>query len=94
MVLSALRSRLRPKSPYPDTSAGQPGSDVSVLRDKDLAYVRTEAGNGSLPSYQEAVGAPVEATSPLGYHVGWATVIFLNVNQMIGTGIFSTRMSN
>ncbi|KAF3353391.1 hypothetical protein VdG1_08375 [Verticillium dahliae VDG1] len=38
----------------------------------------------------EAAGAPVESKSPLGYHVNWLTVIFLNINMMIGTGIFST----
>lgn len=67
-------------------------SDVSVIRDGDLAYTVEKAENGSKPSYQEAAGAPVESKSPLGYHVGWLTVVFLNVNQMIGTGIFSTRM--
>lgn len=66
-------------------------SDVSVIHDGDLAYTMERAGNGSKPSYQEAAGAPVESKSPLGYHVGWLTVVFLNVNQMIGTGIFSTR---
>jgi amino acid transporter len=65
-------------------------SEPSVLHDGDLAYTLNTAGNGSKPSYQEAVGAPVESESPLGYNVGWVTVIFLNVNQMIGTGIFST----
>ena len=67
-------------------------SEPSVLHDGGLSYVRVKADNGSLPSYQEAVGAPVEISSPLGYDVGWITVIFLNVNQMIGTGVFSTRM--
>ncbi|KAI5863700.1 amino acid transporter [Durotheca rogersii] len=65
-------------------------TDVSVLHDGNLAYTVEKAGNGSKPSYQEVTGAPVESRSPLGYHVGWLTVIFLNVNQMIGTGIFST----
>ncbi|KAK1569477.1 amino acid permease-domain-containing protein [Colletotrichum navitas] len=65
-------------------------SEHSIIRDGDLAYMLAKGGNGSKPSYQEAVGAPVEKHSPLGYHVGWLTVIFLNVNQMIGTGIFST----
>jgi len=64
-------------------------SEGTILRDGDLAFVREKAGNDSGPSYQEAVGAPVESSSPLGYNVGWVTVIFLNVNQMIGTGIFS-----
>ncbi|KAG4220649.1 hypothetical protein PC116_g30872 [Phytophthora cactorum] len=75
----------------PAVDAHPSSSDVSVIRDGDLAYTLEKAGNGSKPSYQEAAGAPVESKSPLGYHVGWLTVIFLNVNQMIGTGIFSTR---
>ncbi|KAF2227757.1 high affinity methionine permease [Elsinoe ampelina] len=37
-----------------------------------------------------ANGAPVETVSPLGYHVGWAGILFLNVSQMVGTGVFST----
>ncbi|KAI2780126.1 amino acid transporter [Daldinia loculata] len=65
-------------------------SDISVIHDGNLAYTLEKAGNGSKPSYQEAAGAPVESKSPLGYHVGWITVLFLNINQMIGTGIFST----
>ena len=68
-------------------------TDISIIHDGDLAYTVAKAENGSKPSWQEAVGAPVESRSPLGYHVGWLTVIFLNVNQMIGTGIFSTRMA-
>jgi hypothetical protein len=68
-------------------------SEPSVIHDGGLAYTRVKGGNGSKPSYQEAVGAPVESKSPLGYNVGWITVIFLNVNMMIGTGIFSTRTS-
>ncbi|KAF5024372.1 hypothetical protein F66182_3559 [Fusarium sp. NRRL 66182] len=68
-------------------------SEPSVIHDGGLAYTRVKGGNGSKPSYQEAVGAPVESKSPLGYNVGWATVIFLNINMMIGTGIFSTPAS-
>ncbi|KAI0409560.1 high-affinity methionine permease [Xylaria palmicola] len=65
-------------------------SDLEVIHDGELTYTVAKAQNGSGVTYQEAVGAPVESRSPLGYHVGWVTVIFLNVNQMIGTGIFST----
>ncbi|KAF1971270.1 high-affinity methionine permease [Bimuria novae-zelandiae CBS 107.79] len=39
---------------------------------------------------QDASGAPVEQVSPLGYHVGWYGILFLNVSQMVGTGVFST----
>ncbi|KLU91233.1 high-affinity methionine permease [Magnaporthiopsis poae ATCC 64411] len=65
-------------------------SEPSIIHDGDLAYTHAKGGNGSQSAYQEAVGAPVETKSPLGYHVGWMTIIFLNINQMIGTGIFST----
>ncbi|KAI0514855.1 high-affinity methionine permease [Xylaria bambusicola] len=65
-------------------------SDLQVIHDGELTYTVVKANNGSGVTYQEAVGAPVESNSPLGYHVGWVTVIFLNVNHMIGTGIFST----
>ncbi|KAI3329411.1 high-affinity methionine permease [Xylariaceae sp. AK1471] len=72
------------------TDPSASSSDLEVIHDGDLTYITAKAHNGSGLTYQEAVGAPVESKSPLGYHVGWVTVIFLNVNQMIGTGIFST----
>ena len=78
----------------PAVEANPSSSDISVIHDGNLAYTVEKAENGSKPSYQEAAGAPVESKSPLGYHVGWLTVIFLNVNQMIGTGIFSTRKTS
>jgi hypothetical protein len=66
-------------------------SDVKV--DGSLEFVHEYGGNESQPSYQEASGAPVENVSPLGLHVDGFTTIFLNIGQMIGTGVFSTRMS-
>ena len=68
-------------------------SQESVIRDGDLEYTKEEGGNDSKPSYQEASGAPVEKESPLGYQIRWFTVIFLNIGQMVGTGVFSTRKS-
>ncbi|OBT73341.1 hypothetical protein VF21_08418 [Pseudogymnoascus sp. 05NY08] len=62
----------------------------SVVRDGNLEYTKETAGNESQPSYQEASGAAVEKESPLGYEINWFTVIFLNIGQMIGTGVFST----
>jgi hypothetical protein len=41
--------------------------------------------------HQDGSGAPVEQVSPLGYHVGSAAILCLNVGQMVGTGVFSTR---
>ncbi|KAG6003907.1 hypothetical protein E4U21_001585, partial [Claviceps maximensis] len=72
-----------------NASAPSPSGD-DVLYDGNLAFTRVKGGNGSEETYQEAVGAPVERNSPLGYHVGWVTIIFLNVNSMVGTGVFST----
>lgn len=61
------------------------------ISDGSLKYTLEKGGNDSLPSYQEASGAPVESHSPLGYSVGPVTIIFLNVSKMIGTGVYSTR---
>ncbi|KAK4183243.1 high-affinity methionine permease [Podospora australis] len=64
-------------------------SDAEVS-DGSLKYTLEKGGNDSKPSYQEASGAPVERSSPLGYTVGPLTIIFLNVSMMIGTGVYST----
>ncbi|OLN96833.1 High-affinity methionine permease 4 [Colletotrichum chlorophyti] len=94
MVFSKLSSRFKTADGnVPPTDVEASDSEHSIIRDGDFAYTLAKGGNGSRPAYQEAVGAPVEKQSPLGYHVGWLTVIFLNVNQMIGTGIFSTPAS-
>jgi hypothetical protein len=87
--------RIRPetKAEYaPESREYHSDSEASVIHDGKLQYVRAVGGNGA-SGYQEAVGAPVEVKSPLGYSVNWVAVIFLNVNMMIGTGIFSTRKS-
>jgi hypothetical protein len=67
------------------------GSERSVLTDGTLKFTAEAGGNSALPTYQEASGAPVESKSPLGYSVGWITIVFLNLSKMVGTGIFSTR---
>lgn len=59
-----------------------------------LELVQEYGCNDSTPTYQEASGAPVENISPLGLHVTELTAIFLNIGQMIGTGVFSTRKSS
>lgn len=68
-----------------------PSGDSGAVKTGSLEYIAEQGGNGSLPTYQEASGAPIEAQSPLGYKVKWYTIIFLNIGQMIGTGVFSTR---
>jgi hypothetical protein len=45
-----------------------------------------------VPVYQDGNGAPVEQVSPLGYHVGYAGILFLNVSMMVGT-VCSERVS-
>ncbi|KAF5512992.1 High-affinity methionine permease [Colletotrichum aenigma] len=62
----------------------------SDVTDGSLHYVVEKGGNNSGPSCQEATGAPVETSSPLGYAVGPVTIVFLNVSKMIGTGVYST----
>ena len=63
----------------------------SAFSDGSLKYVAEKGGNDSAIAYQEATGAPVETSSPLGYSVGSITIVFLNVSKMIGTGVYSTR---
>ncbi|KAJ5762841.1 hypothetical protein N7533_001522 [Penicillium manginii] len=53
-------------------------------------YTAAEGLNSSITTYQDASGAPVETSSPLGYSVGFMAALCLNINQMVGTGIFST----
>ncbi|KAJ5274111.1 high affinity methionine permease [Penicillium angulare] len=53
-------------------------------------YTAAEGLNSSIVTYQDASGAPVETNSPLGYSVGFLAAFCLNINQMVGTGIFST----
>lgn len=67
-------------------------SDVSLAEAKEKnAQIGDEVIVDGVQVYQDGNGAPVEQVSPLGYHVGWVGILFLNISQMIGTGIFSTR---
>lgn len=65
--------------------------NVKEIKAGSLEYVAQQGGNGAPLTYQEATGAPIETKSPLGLSVTWVSFIFLNINQMIGTGVFSTR---
>lgn len=82
-------AELRSKEAQVSTTRDTTFDDVKV--DGSLEFVHEYGGNDSKPSYQEASGAPVENISPLGLQVTWFTTIFLNIGQMIGTGVFSTR---
>lgn len=61
------------------TSSGANLHQGDVLRKGDLKFTVEQGGNDSNPSYQEASGAPVEYSSPLGYTVGPLTILFLNL---------------
>lgn len=73
------------------TDETREGPDT-VVAAGTLDFIREEGGNYTGVGYQEASGAPVESSSPLGYEINTYTIIFLNVGQMVGTGVFSTRM--
>ncbi|RAL62793.1 hypothetical protein DID88_004635 [Monilinia fructigena] len=81
------------ESKSPELVVNHPTGDAEVREIGTLEFVQEYGNNGSKPSYQEASGAPVENESPLGLHVSWYTTIFLNIGQMVGTGIFSTPAS-
>ncbi|QKX61571.1 uncharacterized protein TRUGW13939_08723 [Talaromyces rugulosus] len=68
-------------------------SQESVIQYGDIKYTAAEGANSSRPTYQDAAGAPVETSSPLGYSVSFWVSLTLNINQMVGTGIFSTPAS-
>jgi hypothetical protein len=72
---------------------GDSGDIDADVKEKNAQIGEEVFVNGVLVS-QDANGAPVETVSPLGYHVGWAGILFLNVSQMVGTGVFSTRKIN
>jgi hypothetical protein len=86
-------------SPFPDQEKGHDvgvnasdrDSDEEFVKDGDINYKVAEGANTSIATYQDARGAPVEKQSPLGYSVDSWVSLCLNINQMIGTGIFSTR---
>ena len=96
-VLSSLRMvslswKRRTTVPPPSYNDSDQNETVFLTEGK-LQYAREKGANDSSPSYQEASGAPVEAQSPLGYHVGPITIIFLNLSKMVGTGVYSTPAS-
>ncbi|KAJ1714526.1 high affinity methionine permease [Aspergillus flavus] len=65
-------------------------SQESTIQDGSVKYTAAEGINSTSVTYQDASGAPVETDSPLGYSVSFWTSLCLNINQMVGTGIFST----
>ncbi|CAG8375616.1 unnamed protein product [Penicillium salamii] len=67
--------------------------DERIIKDSGITFTAAEGFNSTAVTYQDAAGAPVETNSPLGYSVSFWTSLCLNINQMIGTGIFSTRRS-
>ena len=68
-------------------------TQADTISEGSLKYTIEHGGNNSGPSYQEASGAPVERSSPLGYAVGPIAIMMLNLSKMVGTGIYSTPSS-
>lgn len=85
----SLSWRRRPTSPPPVLVNPDQG-EAAFLTGNNLQYAVEKGENNNLPSYQEVSGAPVETHSPLGYHVGSVTIIFLNLSKVVGTGVYST----
>lgn len=81
----------RSKASNAQVSQYEAPSEDTISNGNGLHYTTDAGGNTSIPTYQEASGAPVEVISPLGYEVGLVTLVFMNVSKMVGTGIFSTR---
>lgn len=91
LVMSFFRSRFGGGGGKEDRATTTTVVEANEINDGNLTYVAEQGGNNALPSYQEALGAPVESQSPFGYAVGPVTIIFLNISKMIGTGVYSTR---
>ncbi|MCJ1346050.1 hypothetical protein MMC31_004261 [Peltigera leucophlebia] len=85
----SLNWRRRATSPPPGLVNPDQG-ETAFLTESNLQYAVEKGENNVLPSYQEVSGAPVETHSPLGYHVGSVTIIFLNLSKVVGTGVYST----
>ncbi|KAJ7664165.1 amino acid/polyamine transporter I [Mycena rosella] len=75
---------------HPQLAPGSASAEKRSSSDKDLD-VASEVEFGRVVS--NLGGAPTELGSALGKHVGWVSIVFLNINQMIGTGVFSTPES-
>jgi amino acid transporter len=89
--MASFRRRQGESSPGPLTNdQHSPSQQGTIIAEGTLKFALEKSENSSIPSYQEVSGAPVEARSPLGYHVGSITVVFLNMSKIIGTGVYST----
>ncbi|KAJ3758156.1 high affinity methionine permease [Lentinula raphanica] len=64
-------------------------SSDETLNQPRLDPILEEQPTGSV-TVDDTFGAPIEIVSPLGYHVDWISVIFLNVSRIIGVGVFVT----
>ncbi|KAJ3972178.1 high affinity methionine permease [Lentinula raphanica] len=64
-------------------------SKRSVYSEETIEQSFDDDEASNVPS-EEDTGVPTETVSPLGYHVDWTSVIFLNVSRTIGIGVFTT----
>ncbi|TFK75091.1 high affinity methionine permease [Pluteus cervinus] len=59
-------------------------------KDSVIVHASEVSDDGTFFEDVDTTGAPTEKVSPLGYHVDWISVVFLNISKMIGTGVFTT----
>ncbi|KAJ7716860.1 high affinity methionine permease [Mycena metata] len=79
MSFSDPHPELAPTRSSSEKHRSEKDDGIEVASEVDLSRVASNPG-----------GAPTETVSALGRHVGWFSVVFLNINNMIGTGVFST----
>ncbi|KAF7328429.1 Amino acid transporter-like protein [Mycena venus] len=79
MSFSDPHPELAPTRSSSENHRSEKDDGIEVASEVDLSRVVSNPG-----------GAPTETVSALGRHVGWLSVVFLNINSMIGTGVFST----
>ncbi|KAJ7753448.1 amino acid/polyamine transporter I [Mycena metata] len=79
MAISDPHPELAPTYSSSEKHRSEKDDGIEVASEVDLSRVISNPG-----------GAPTETVSALGRHVGWFSVLFLNINNIIGTGVFST----
>ncbi|KAM0251463.1 hypothetical protein ACHAQJ_008171 [Trichoderma viride] len=88
-----FQSSEEPQSTEAEERGSSSDSDPSELVAGGTYYVAGKAANNEETSYQDASGAPVEESSPLGYNVGPMTILLLNVTSTILAGTGSIGLS-
>ncbi|KZP26305.1 high-affinity methionine permease [Athelia psychrophila] len=83
-----LSFRRNARPPSADNQV-QSDDNLSASGLTDIKHINAHALDETSTLENEG-GAAVEIISPLGRNLGWTSAFFINVNQIIGTGIFAT----